>query len=190
MGNCVLTCDCKQSKCCVVDAPNSICEVCFSRQSFSDGRFVKCSSCGTTEEADASLLTGAWEYDTIDIDELQRNQDRWNGFCGISACDQDSYCVVHSFTRLGIGKAELCFEAVRSPRDAPQKDPSTSSLSWDEGSLFPTLRRCTCDENHVITGVLLYEGIPDELLSAGKQLQFRYASADHSPLCLAANPRH
>jgi len=172
-----------------------------------------CPTCGKAELGDTSSAV-TWDSNQSimcvnsrdHMSKWQRYQKCWNGFCGINSCDQDSYCIVHSFTQLGVGKAELYFEVVQTSNVRPGEHPRYSRLYWHGGSLLPaSLRRVICvsekqvfrkmtgsvSEKQVcrtMTGILLYEKIPNEYLESGKTLQFRYASEKYSLLSVSTSP--
>lgn len=113
------------------------------------------------------------------------SSDRWNKhnehrteFCGFGRCDLDSYCIVHKFTRVDVGKAEVCFEVVQTSADKLAEDPAISTLSWDGGFSLPTLKKSVEINTYqlctTLRGVLLYEGIPDTLLEGQGDLWFQY----------------
>lgn len=137
----------------------------------------------------AFCRTNTREYDTLDTPAWRNYLKRWNGFYGVSAYSHEAYCIVHSFTRLEAGKAEVCFE-VRTSHDSPKEDPTRSRLSWHEGFSLPTLRTVVCDHKRkgsVTTGILVYEGVPDELLEGGEEFVFQYGSEGFSSIILRTN---
>jgi len=195
-GNC--SCTCQQSSCCPRDDLILTCDECLTRESFNGG-LATCTDCRKNEQTKTLLATSSspdlvmagdsnqvsCEYMTID--EWRKDQSRRNGYGRTSVSDNDSYCIVHSFTRLAATIVEIRFEVVHTLGDVRQgEEPCSYQLFWDGGVSVPTTKTLVRNGGSQLcakmVGVLVYEGVPDELLKTGKSFQFQYASANLLPV--------
>lgn len=140
---------------------------------------------------EASVCVNSCEYDARSLCNsgcLSRSKSD-TSFCGVSLCDDGSRCVVHSFTRIGFGRSEVYFEFVQTPGQ-PAEEPKHSRLLWDGGSstavsqtVMRTYTRHACT---TLAGILLYEGVPDEMLDGDKEIEFQYGSFKGNSIRLRA----
>jgi len=117
-----------------------------------------------------------------------RRPKRATSICGASICNDGSQCVVFSFTRTGMGKAEICFEIVQA-LGQPLEDPKDPKLLWDGGSSQAVwqaiVHKLTSQAKSSVSGVLLYEGVPDEMLDGGdKDIEFEFSFSEYNSIPL------
>lgn len=134
------------------------------------------------------------EYDAVTLcnSGWTRKAKRRASCCGVSICADGSQCVVHSFTRIGVGKAEVCFEFIQTVGRTAE-EPKNSRLLWDGGSLQAAKQTVLRDSTHQTcstAGILLYEGVPDGMLDGQKEIEFQYGSYEYSPILLRATRKH
>lgn len=132
--------------------------------------------------------------DPCEFNSLNLRKERWARrsrctapICGVSISDDGSQCIVHSFTRIGVGKAQVCFEFLQMASQ-PLEEPKNSKLVWDGGSLRADAQSVVRNNSRQMysttSGVLSFDGLPDEMLEGHAHIEFQYSSSGHNSIPL------
>lgn len=155
-------------ECCTSDRNNS--QTCQTLQAYfgdKDCEFSQKAETLSVSIVVQDLVTGDM-HQPLDFTEYRKKQNQ-------------SHCMVHKFTRLDVGKAEIRFEVVQTSPNKLVDDPAFSRLLWDGGFSLPiskeSIRSSVYHVCRTLRGVLVYDGIPDALLEGEGDLWFQYGSS-------------